>query len=87
MPHRVARIATLLAAYVIGAATIPAAADEAPPPRKPPAPGKSQSPKDSGPVTPKRCQTTSECPGDQVCKPVGDHKECQAAPRARPVPT
>lgn len=84
MPHRMSRIATLLAACVLGGATIPAAADEAPPPRKAPAPGKSKSTAKTAP--PPHCKAASDCAAGQVCKPVGDHKECQAA-RPVPVPT
>jgi hypothetical protein len=88
MRRRTFSLTTLLAAAVLGGSTLvaPAQADEAPPPPRKRAPS-SQS-KSKGEAPPAiRCQNNSECTAGQVCKPVGDHKECQAAPRPMPVPT
>ncbi len=87
MRRRTFSLTTLLAAAVLGGSTLiaPAQADEAPPPRKRAPSTQSKSKQEAPPAI--RCQNNSECTAGQVCKPVGDHKECQAAPRPIPVPT
>lgn len=79
-------VALLIAAVGGGSAiAVPAQADEAPPLPKRSPPAKSKSETEAPPRKP--CQTNGECPGDQICKPVGDHKECRPSPPRRPVPT
>ena len=84
MHRRVVPLAMLFAAAAAFGGIAAAQADEAPPPRKRAPPAQSKSPRE--PLG-KRCQENSDCSVNQVCKTVGDHKECQASPRPIPVPT